>query len=658
MVAPAAPRLAPLRGMEPPLRLDGLTRSPSLDLSALRRPANLRLGQRPRIEHGMRGLHGHPRLTAACGVGVSLAAGAALAALAVPATSSSRRSHRGLTTRRGKRLKMMEIEAAEPPPMRKMSGLARDGNSRGSGNVVIYNRRDGFGEISFGSLGRNTLPVRVVFSQEDLPAAFLEKHNGEVPEGLLANFDVVEAKDGVLWARNIEFPSVRTFMDLGLHRDVAMGAATALGRDTRVDPDVVELIPPAPVQTEAIPKILKGEDLVIAAETGSGKSLAYMLPLVQSVLDRQKDRSMDYGISFNRSEPMGLVICPTRELAMQAFRTLKLISHKARFVVKCCYGGEGTWSAQKRDMVRVIDILVATPDRLQKFHSRGMVSFKDLSHVVLDEADFLLTQGFADLYSLLDSVSAESRHAKDLRYTLITASITKPLWKIFQEDRRWRTLRVLESKALHRPQANCSHTFLLTRGKDKVELLESLLRPEITSADQAKQTLVFCNTVSSCKSLAHQFGRIFARNRDDKRIGVMHKELGTEERNDVLKKFALGDYRVVICTDIAQRGLDLPNCGHVVNFDFPLNSIDYLHRAGRTARFGEPGKVTSLVRKGDKYLAKAIERSCQLGKPINNLSGDKRDYLRGGSLHHLLEHHPRGNRALPASRPTYDGSLR
>jgi len=304
---------------------------------------------------------------------------------------------------------------------------------------------------------------------------------------------------------------------------------------------------------------------------------------------------------------------------------------------------------------------VATPDRLLKFYRENDVKFKDIARVVIDEADFLLTQGFADLQELLQELSTASRHGADLRYTLVTASITKPLWKAFQDDPRWQKLHVLESKSLHRPQANCAHRFIRTKGRDKLKMLASVLYPELTgAASLAKHTLVFCNTVSSCRSIAFKLREEFEKNRNNKFIGCLHKDMKTEDRQKVLRAFARGEYRVVVCTDLAQRGLDLPNCGHIVNFDFPLNSIDYLHRAGRTARYGEAGTVTSLVRRRDKYLAKAIERSCQLGKPINNLSADKRDYLRGGALHQLLARQPRASaaeRGLPPPRP-YDGSLR
>jgi len=460
-------------------------------------------------------------------------------------------------------------------------------------------------------------------------------------------------------------PKLQSFEDLGLSKEVVRGAAYALGLDPEMNPEAAELIMPAPVQAQAIPSTLAGKDMVIAAETGSGKTLAYLLPLVQQVKAWVDDRGMDYGIDFKYGEPLAIVVCATRELATQTGRVLKLIARSAKLRARIVHGGKGLWKQQARQLQDVVDILVATPDRLQKLRRENEVRFNDVRWVVVDEADFLLTQGFRDLYDILGDIDKEAKVTPEkMRYTLATASITKPLLKLFSADERWRRLQLLESKSLHKPTANCQHSFIKTRGADKVEMLISLIRPEIMGFVPSRQTLIFCNTVASCQSVFFQLTEAFANNQRDgglaNLIGRLHKDMPSEERENALRKFARTELRVLVCSDIAQRGLDLPNCAHVINFDHPLNSIDYLHRAGRTARFGAPGKVTSLVKKGDTYLARAIERSVHLGKPIDKLSGDKRDYMRGGALHSLLQHHQRmARKGQPkALRKPYDGSLR
>lgn len=526
----------------------------------------------------------------------------------------------------------------------------------GVGKVKFYNKRDRLGVIEYQS-GKGA-HKEIKFDAEDVDENFLYANDGKVPRGIEVEFEVKKKDIGKRRAINLRFSVVQNMFELGLSQEVVEGAANALGLDPRKNPDAPSLITPAPVQSEAIPKLLAGDDVVIAAETGSGKTLAYQLPLVQTVKKWANERNLDYGLAFQASSPLALVICPTRELAQQSARTLKLICHHARLRVRLVIGGSLTWKSQKREISQIVDILVCTPDRALKFHQAGELFFKDLRYIAIDEADFILTQGFDDVQQLLALASEESRHTKTMRHTLVTASITKPLWKVLSDDPRWGNMRVLESRALHKPQQNCKHAFILTKGRDKIKLLAQMLQPELQDRVKPKQTIIFCNTIQACRSVFFQLQEFYKEAKH--KIGTMHKEMLSADRNEAIKKFARQEFSIMVCTDIAQRGLDLPSCEHVICFDFPLNSIDYLHRAGRTARFGDFGKVTSLVKKGDKYLAKALERSVQLGKPIHNLSADRRDYLRGGSLSDLLTRHPRATReerGLPPVNP-YAGGLR
>merc|ERR1712194_584759 len=157
----------------------------------------------------------------------------------------------------------------------------------------------------------------------------------------------------------------------------------------------------------------------------------------------------DYGLALRPGMPLGIIVVPTRELAMQAARLMKLICQHAKLRVRLVMGGAGTRKKQQREIAQVVDVLVATPDRLLKFYRDKDIKFDDVAHIAIDEADFMLTQGFADLYELLNAVQQKSRRKK-IQYTLVTASMTKPLWRLFQEDTRWRNIKVLESKSLHK----------------------------------------------------------------------------------------------------------------------------------------------------------------------------------------------------------------
>ena len=193
-----------------------------------------------------------------------------------------------------------------------------------------------------------------------------------------------------------------------------------------------------------------------------------------------------------------------------------------------------------------------------------------------------------------------------------------------ERDERWRfppELRTVETRGLHKATDRCRLELVDVVGKDKLEELAVVLKraPE--------KCLIFCNTVNSCRAAEH-----FLSERNACETFSYHGELNSREREASLKAFREGD-GALVCTDLAARGLDIPDVDHVVMFDFPRNPVDYLHRAGRTARAGKSGKVTALVAKADRVLASAIQRAVLNGEPVDALSADKKAYLKGGALH-------------------------
>jgi len=190
--------------------------------------------------------------------------------------------------------------------------------------------------------------------------------------------------------------------------------------------------------------------------------------------------------------------------------------------------------------------------------------------------------------------------------------------------------RLLETSDLGQAVSTCSHKFINTAGQDKLTMLLDVVQGHSTAAAKVKgggvRTMVFCNTVASCRAAEHSL--------TDAGIECVgyHGEMNSAARSSALESFKLGDVPVLVCSDLAARGLDLPDVAQVVMFDFPMNSVDYLHRAGRTARAGKRGAVTCLVTKRDVTLAAAIERAVARGEPLDSLSNDRRDYLPGGRL--------------------------
>jgi superfamily II DNA/RNA helicase len=427
---------------------------------------------------------------------------------------------------------------------------------------------------------------------------------------------------------------------------------------------------------------------------GSGKTLAYLLPIIQSLRAQElmtlsttnSTTAMEALSRLRRPRrPRAIILAPTRELARQILSVLKSISHVCKISSELLVGGDDYGSQRKRMESRAVDILVATPGRLVKHRDAGDIFLGSVRHVVIDEFDTMLEQGFqSDIGKLIHPmlykkkvVGVEEHKNGSLELVegapqiiLTTATMTQAVRRLldrpdlpFTPKRVYgkqaqkdeddspnnvkialpRDIRVLTAPGLHRVVPRLKQVFVNVGSVDKLSLLvdlvaggerqkrEKLMRGE---GGVLPLTLVFCNTVASCRAAEHALAE----------SGVTslcyHGELSSDAREENLMKFRQAgsegdgdddDASVLVCTDIASRGLDVPQVDHVIMFDFPLNPIDYLHRAGRTARglsssTGGDGKVTALVTKRDQVLARAIEAAVQSGESLENLSSRKSDY--------------------------------
>jgi superfamily II DNA/RNA helicase len=271
-----------------------------------------------------------------------------------------------------------------------------------------------------------------------------------------------------------------------------------------------------------------------------------------------------------------------------------------------------------------VDIVVASPGRLLQHYERGHVFFSQVKHVVIDEMDTMLKDGFGpDLKRLLVPIEQKSKRDK-VQYLMATATLT-PAVKRLMENEQFPKTRFLQADDAHRSLPTMRHVMLDTKGGDKVQLLLDVCSQ---SKQKGERVLVFCNTVQSCRAVEHAMREVALP------VLCYHGEMHSEERAASLEKFKdeSGGSNFLVCTDIASRGLDMPLVEHVVMFDFPLNPIEYLHRSGRTARMGAKGKVTSLLTKRDRVLAQAIQTAVAKGLPLDALSSRKRDYESGGKL--------------------------
>ena len=393
---------------------------------------------------------------------------------------------------------------------------------------------------------------------------------------------------------------VRDFRALGLTEEL-LEAVGALG-----------IAEPTPIQEKVIPAILEGKrDILFMSHTGSGKTLAYLLPAVQAL----RTGELLEGVLSKPKRPRVLVLTPTRELGYQVLSVAKGLSHHARFR-SAGVGGGGNYKEQKEALARPIDLVVGPPGRILAHHRGGNVFLGDVRLVVVDEADTMIESGFVDdLRKLFEPVR---RNGKNARVVLVAATMTAAVEKLIRAE--FPAIAQISTDTLNIAAPNTRHNFLkLPPENDKLDFLIGLLGGRRVGSG-VDRVMVFCNTVDSCRAVSHRLTE------EGYAVSSYHGEVPAPQRVDELGRFTAPERgggepcRVLVCSDLAARGLDIQNVGHVVNFDFPLNSTDFLHRAGRTSRMGVGGRVSSIVTKRDQILADALKGRLESGATMEGLS--------------------------------------
>ena len=343
---------------------------------------------------------------------------------------------------------------------------------------------------------------------------------------------------------------------------------------------------PTPVQQRAIPAVLQGRDLMVAAQTGTGKTGGFALPILERLFPNgHPDKSQRHG----PRQPRVLVLTPTRELAAQVHESFKLYARDLKFVSACIFGGVGM-NPQVQAMSRGVDVLVACPGRLLDLCGQGSV---DLSHVeilVLDEADRMLDMGFVhDVKKVLARLPAKRQNL------LFSATFSKDITD-------------LAGKLLHNPER-----IEVTPPNTTVERIEQrvfrlaashkrALLAHLITAGAWEQVLVFTRTKHGANRLAEYLDK------HGLSAVAIHGNKSQNARTKALADFKAGEVRILVATDIAARGLDIDQLPHVVNFELPNVDEDYVHRIGRTGRAGRSGEAISLVAPDEEKLLKSIER--------------------------------------------------
>ncbi|MGQ9588436.1 MAG: DEAD/DEAH box helicase, partial [Thermoplasmata archaeon] len=331
---------------------------------------------------------------------------------------------------------------------------------------------------------------------------------------------------------------------------------------------------PTPVQEQVIPLARKGEDLMAQAQTGTGKTGAFAIPIIEKLEQSRRIQC--------------LVLTPTRELAVQVAGDFSELGKYTNIRAIPIYGGQSI-NVQTDKIRKGAEIVVGTPGRLMDLMRRGELSFEGVRFLVLDEADRMLDMGFID-----DIEWILQRVPKERQTMLFSATLPETIRELAHRYMRFPKEIIISQETLTVPQTE--QVYINVGRKNK---LWALCR--IIDTERPERAMVFCSTKRMVDMLNHKL-RAYGYSAD-----AIHGDLSQAVRDRVMSKFKSGKLRILIATDVAARGLDIEDVTHVINYDIPENPEDYVHRIGRTARAGKTGRAITFVSREEQHLVKAIE---------------------------------------------------
>ena len=374
-----------------------------------------------------------------------------------------------------------------------------------------------------------------------------------------------------------EEPVRAVFADLGLSEPV-LRAIAEMG-----------YLHPTPIQEEAIPYVLMGRDVLGTAQTGTGKTAGFTLPMLE-ILSGSRARAR---------MPRSLILEPTRELALQVAENFVMYGKYLKLTHALIIGGE-SMADQKELLMRGVDVLIATPGRLIDMFERGGILLTDAKLLVIDEADRMLDMGFIPDVERIVAMLPKNRQT--LFFSATMAPEIKRLSDAFLSNPKLISVSRADSMA-----TTITAGLALVAELDKREALRRLIRDH-----DVQNALIFCNRKVDVdilhKSLRkHNFS-----------VGALHGDMAQSVRFSTLEKFKAGELKLLVCSDVAARGIDIGGLSHVFNFDVPHHAEDYIHRSGRTGRAGLAGTAFTIATPADRLAVEAIEKLT--GKPIPRIS--------------------------------------
>lgn len=346
-----------------------------------------------------------------------------------------------------------------------------------------------------------------------------------------------------------------------------------------------------PIQEFAIPKILDGKDIIACAQTGTGKTAAFILPILNKLTGKE-DTSVNT-----------LIIVPTRELAVQIDQEIQGLSYFVSVGSLAIYGGGSgkDWDTQKEALTEGTDIIVATPGKLLSHLQQGYVDFSQVQHLVLDEADKMLDMGFAE--DLIKIISFLPKDRQTLMFSATMPSKIRELAKRILKDPEEITL------SISKPAAGVTQRVAFTYDNQKIPLIKHILEERKDYAS----IIIF----TSSKSRVNEIVQSLKKN-GFKSYGFS-SNLDQEQREEILRGFRSRRIRILVATDVMSRGIDIKEINLVINFDTPYDAEDYVHRVGRTARANTKGEAITLVNEKDMRKLAQIERLIEAEVPRMSL---------------------------------------
>src|SRR5712675_1362131 len=349
---------------------------------------------------------------------------------------------------------------------------------------------------------------------------------------------------------------------------------------------------PTPIQEKAIPIVATGRDVLGCAQTGTGKTASFVLPMIDMLAAGRARVRM----------PRSLILEPTRELAAQVAASFELYGKHHRLSMALLIGGE-SFVDQERKLDRGVDVLIATPGRLLDLYGRGKILLSDARILVIDEADRMLDMGFIPDVERIAGLLPEPRQ------TLLFSATMPP------------EIRRLADAFLHTPveiavappaspSATVVQSLAVVQPEDKREALRRLIRSE-----DVKNALIFCNRKRDVDILF----RSLTRHGFD--AAALHGDMPQSKRTETLERFRDGEIRLLVASDVAARGLDVQGMSHVFNFDVPIHAEDYVHRIGRTGRAGREGRAFTIATPEDGRFVQAITRLIGKDIPVITIDG-------------------------------------